>query len=99
VGRDVVLWRAQLISKHYYRHRYGLIPDHYWENEPTMPLYHVLGEGNGHSAYVVATFDNEEDAKIFAEDSTEVSKTPEDKNWPKVYWVRKNPKYENGCEA
>ena len=29
------------------------------------------------------------DAKTYAEDSTEVSKTPEGKDWPKVYWVQK----------
>ena len=82
-----------MISKHYYRHKHGLIPEHWWENETTIPLYQVFAEGNGHSTHVVATFDNEADAKTYAEDSTEVSKTPEGKDWPKVYWVQKNPKY------
>lgn len=84
-----------MTSKHYYRHKHGLIPEHWFEDEGTIPLYQVFAKGNGHSTCVVATFDNEADAKTYAEDSTEVSKTPEGKDWPKVYWVQKNPQYGN----
>ena len=80
-----------MTNKNYYRFKDKLIPDHYWGNDPTRPLYQVFADGNGHSVHVVASFDNEAEAKTYAEDSTEVSKTPECKDWPKVYWVQKNP--------